>query len=121
LVSLAFVLGLLAIAAGVFVPVVGQAIGVVAGEINGATISIVRAIGAWDWLPGSLAWDGTNAPPRLLLAVAIIVMLGVSKDFRRGLRDARVRLAFANEATGLLMLGSGVGACVGVVIVALAR
>jgi hypothetical protein len=48
-------------------------------------------------------------------------MLGVSKDFRRGLRDARVRLAFADEATGMLMLGSGVGACVGVVIVALAR
>jgi ComEC/Rec2-related protein len=121
LVSLAFVLGLLAIAVGVVVPVIGQSIAVVAGEINGATISIVRAIGAWDWLPGSLAWDGSNAPPRLLLAGAIIVMLGVSKDFRRGLRDARVRLAFADEATGMLMLGSGVGACVGVVIVALAR
>jgi len=121
LVSLAFVLGLLAIGAGVFVPVVGEALAVVAGEINGATISIVRTIGGWDWLPGTLAWDGTNAPAGLLLAGAVIVMLGVSKDFRRALRDARIRLAFADEATGMLMLGSGVGACVGVAIVALVR
>ena len=121
LVSLAFVLGLLAIAIGVVVPVLGQALAVLAGEINGATISIVRAIAGLEWLPGPLAWDGSNAPSRLLLAGAIIAMLGVSKEFRRGLRDARAHLAFADEATGMLMLGSGVGALAGVVIVALAR
>jgi competence protein ComEC len=121
LVSLAFVLGLLAIAAGVVAPVAGQAIAVLAGEINGVTISIVRAIGGWDWLPGSLAWDGSNVSSTLLLVAAIAVMLGVSKEFRRGVRDARIHLAFADEATGMLMLGSGVGACLGVLIMALAR
>jgi ComEC/Rec2-related protein len=121
LVSLAFILGLLAIAVGTVVPVAGQAIAVLAGEINGVTIAIVRAIGGWDWLPGSLAWDGSHAPSRLLLIAAMMVMLGVSKEFRRGLRDVRVRLSLADEATGMLMLGSGVGACVGVLIIALAR
>ncbi len=121
LVSLAFVLGLLAIAAGLLVPVAGQALAVVAGQINEATISIVRSIGGWDWLPASLAWDGSNVSSEVLVIAAVAVMLGVSREFRRGVRDSWSRLALADDATGMLMLGSGLGACAGVLIMALAR
>jgi hypothetical protein len=121
LVSLAFVLGLLAIATGLLVPVAGQALAVVAGQINEATISIVRSIGGWEWLPAPLAWDGSNAPSEMLVLAAVAVMLSVSREFRRGVRDSWSRLALVGDATGMLMLGSGLGACAGVLIMALVR
>jgi hypothetical protein len=111
----------LAIAAGVVFPAAGEALAIVAGQINGMTISVVRTISEWDWPRSVATWNGSGASTGLLLAAAIAVMLGVSRDFRRAVRDARSRLVFADEATGMLMLGAGVGACAAVLIAALAR
>jgi hypothetical protein len=121
LISLAFVLGVLAVVLGALAPVAGESLAVLAGEVNGATIGIVQWVYGWDWLPDPLRWSGSDAPRAALYTGAILVLLAASSDVRRTARDFRERLSRTDESTGMLVLGSGVGACLSVAIIALFR
>jgi hypothetical protein len=57
----------------------------------------------------------------VLYAVAIAVLLGMSTEFRRAIRDLGRRAIGEDETTGMLILGSGVGACVAVLLVSIVR
>jgi ComEC/Rec2-related protein len=121
LISLAFVLGVLAVVLGALAPVAGESLAVLAGEINSATIDIVRWVAGWNWLPDILRWSGSDAPRAALVAGATMVLLATSSDFRRAVRDLRERLPHVDESTGMLVLGSGLGACLSVAVIALFR
>jgi ComEC/Rec2-related protein len=121
LISFAFVLGVLAVVLGALAPVAGESLAVLAGEVNGVTIGIVRWIYGWDWLTDPLRWSGSDAPRAALYTGAVVVLLAASSDVRRTARDVRLRLTHVDESTGMLVLGSGVGACLSVAAIALFR
>jgi ComEC/Rec2-related protein len=121
LISLAFVLGLLAVVLTVLHPVLGESLAVMAAEVNGLTIRIVRSIAEWHGLPGPIVWDGSDVPTAVLFGGAIVVLLGMSTEFRRATRDLQKRAIGIDERTGMLVFGSGLGACVGVLIVSIVR
>jgi hypothetical protein len=85
------------------------------------TIRIVRSIAEWHGLPGPIVWDGSAVPTAVLYGGAIVVLLGMSTEFRRATRDLRKRAIGIDERTGMLVFGSGLGACVGVLIVSVVR
>ena len=121
LISLAFLLGLMALLLGLVHPMIGEPFALIAGEVNAVTIHIVQSVADWSWLPDSFKWDASNIQARVLLVAAIVVLLFASTEFRRGMGDLRRRIHHVDEATGMLWLGSGVGACLGVLAVAVIR
>jgi hypothetical protein len=121
LISLAFLLGLIALLCGIIDPIAGEPFALIAGEINEITIRIVQSVAGWRWLPGPLEWNASNVATGVLAIAAVVVLLGASTEFRRGAGDLKMRLRHIDEATGMVCLGSGVGACFGVLLVALIR
>lgn len=120
LISLAFILGVLAVVLGSINPVFGESLAVVAAQVNDLTIQIVRMIAEWRSGMGPVGWDGSTAPTGVLYGVAIAVLLGASTEFRRLVRDLR-RRAGVDETFSMLVLGSGLGACAGVLVVSMVR
>jgi ComEC/Rec2-related protein len=121
LVSLAFVLGIVAVLMGWVSPVLGEPVAILAGEINRATIAIVRTVAGWDGLPPPLDWDGRQAPVSLLWLLAAAVAMAVSTEFRRSVGDLRERAQVVTTANAELIFGAGIGACLAVAVMALIR
>lgn len=119
LIALAFTLGVLAVAVGWLISPLGQATAVVAGEINGLTLSIVMRMAEIDQLPGPLDASGSSAPGWLLIGIAIVFLAAVSSEFRRWLRDMHRRGAVVSLDAANVALGAGLGvfcATVGIVL-----
>ena len=121
LVSLAFVLGIVAVLMGWVSPVLGEPVAILAGEINRATIAIVHTVAGWDGLPPPLNWDGSQAPVSLLWLLAAAVAMAVSTEFRRSVGDLRERAQVVTTANADLIFGAGIGACLAVAVMALIR
>ena len=121
LISLAFVLGLLAVTLGVANPLLGESLAVVAAQVNDLTIGIVRNLGEWQSMPWPFTWNASTAPTPVLYGIAIGVLLCASTEFRRAVCDLYARVTLVDEATALLVLGSGFGAFAGVLVFNLVR
>lgn len=121
LISIAFVLGLLALAASILHPIAGEPIALLAGVINDVSILVVRTTASWDWIPPPFNWDGSGLPAPVLYVLATGILLGVSTEFRRAVGDLRRQLASVDETSGMLVLGSGLGACVALLTLGVIR
>jgi competence protein ComEC len=119
LIAVSFTLGVLAVASGWLVPPLGEAIAVVAGEINRMTLRIVSEAAGIEHLPGPLGASGSSVPRWFLIVLSIGTLVCVSTEFRRWARgtirrSGVVTTRTADVATGVAL--GVLGATIGIIL-----
>jgi hypothetical protein len=91
---------------GLVFPPGGEALAVLAGEINGLTIAIVHRVAGLDRAPSWLMLDFERLPIVFLIAIGVVAMVLVSAEVRRWLGDLSIRIQEREAA--IVPLGAGV-------------
>ncbi len=114
-ITLAFVLGLIAIIVSPVVPPVGEALAIIAGQANRVSLWIIESLAAWKSpLPVEI---GFQAPEWLVIMIAFATLAIVSKEFRRFARTSWAALNSSRSYMAPLTLGLGLGLLVGMLAV----
>ena len=121
LIAIAFTLGIIAAASGWIVPPVGEAVAVVAGEINGVTLAIVTKAARIENLPGPLDANGSSMPQGVLVAMSIAVLAAFSTEFRRWFRDVVRRPYLVPDRVANVAVGASLGVLGGTLGIILLR
>lgn len=120
LIAVSFTLGVLAIGVGWLIEPLGKAIAVVAGQLNGVTLEIVKSMADVQSLPGPMDGSGTGMPGWLLWIVTVAFLASVSKEFRRSVRDLASRTV-VTDRMAQVATGAAVGAVCATIGLALLR
>ena len=112
-VALAFTLGVFALLVGLIAPPVGEALAILAGEINGLTIALVTKLAAVD--DGSRAWLGSVAGMSTvaLLVLAFGTILLLAEEPKRWIEDGLFRLRNSGQPIVPIVAGSICGTLIG--------
>jgi ComEC/Rec2-related protein len=105
-VAMAFAIGLSALLIGLISPTLGNALAVIAGEINGVTIAIVNVVARMDRWPAWVILDLGRLTTPFAICVGVLTVILLSPDCRRGVADLSVRIR-DHEAT-LVPLSAGI-------------
>jgi hypothetical protein len=121
LISVSFVMGLLAMILSVVHPALGEPLALLAGEINEVIITIVTGLSDWGWPPNSLRWSGEQTPTALLWAMALAVALVASLEFRRAVGDLIERSSEVSERQAMIAVGGAAGSFAAIIALAFLR
>jgi ComEC/Rec2-related protein len=120
-IAVSFTLGIVAVASGWLVPPLGEAIAVVAGEINRVTLWVVTEAARIDQLPGPLNTSGRSMPRWFLAALSIAILAAVSTEFRRWVRDTARRPNLFGDPMADVATGAALGVLAATLAIVLLR
>jgi ComEC/Rec2-related protein len=116
-VSLAFSLGLTSLLVGLVIPGFGQALAVIAGEINGITIAIVSFVARAAAWPGWITMKFGEWPTSVILLAALVTLIMASPESRRWIGDVKTISIYERPiwtvfgtsiGAGMLLAGVGI-------------